>query len=172
MELQKAKAIAEELVELLRPACQRVTIAGSIRRQKPDPGDIEILAIPKFDGLIDLLDQKLKWLIGIHSLEYRHNKKGSITYGPKNKLLSHVDSGIGLDVFSTDAECWPVALVVRTGGEATNKEIASRALEQGMKFHAYGRGFTLASGSELICRSEASVFEAVGLKYLEPWERR
>jgi DNA polymerase/3'-5' exonuclease PolX len=104
-------------------------------------------------------------------LEYRPNKKGVITYGPKNKFLRHVESGIGIDVFSTTEECWPVALVVRTGGERTNKKIASLAIKRGMRWHAYGRGFTLASGSELVCRSEASVFEAVGLPYLEPWER-
>jgi len=96
MELEKAKAIAEELKELLAPACERIRIAGSIRRRKPDVGDIEILAIPKFNGVVDLLDHKLKWLIGTHVLEYRPNKKGSIVYRPKNKLLRHADSGIGI----------------------------------------------------------------------------
>ena len=51
MELQKAKAIAEELKALLEPVCQRVEIAGSIRRQKPEVGDIELLVIPKHGGL-------------------------------------------------------------------------------------------------------------------------
>jgi DNA polymerase (family 10) len=171
MELEKAKAIAEELKTLLEPACQKIEIAGSIRRRKPEVGDIELLVIPKFDGPVDELDKKLKWLIGTRVLEYRPNKKGVITYGPKNKFLRHVESGIGIDVFSTTEECWPVALVVRTGGERTNKKIASLAIKRGMRWHAYGRGFTLASGSELVCRSEASVFEAVGLPYLEPWER-
>jgi DNA polymerase/3'-5' exonuclease PolX len=172
MELEKARAIAEELKKLLEPACERITIAGSIRRQKPRVGDIELLVIPKFDGIFDLLDRELKWLIGTHILEHRLTKIGSVVYGPKNKLLRHVASGIGLDVFSTDAECWWVSLVVRTGGEATNKEIASLALERGMRFHAYGRGFTLADGSELVCKSEEEVFKAVGLAYQAPWERK
>jgi DNA polymerase/3'-5' exonuclease PolX len=172
VELQKAKEIAEELKKLLTPACERITIAGSIRRQKPDPGDIELLCIPKFNGVIDLLDQRLKWLIGTRVLEYRLNKRGSIIYGPKNKLLRHVGSGIGVDVFSTTEECWAVSLTVRTGGEATNKEIASRAIERGMRWHAYGRGFTMDDGSELVCHSEEEVFQAVGLRFLEPWERR
>jgi DNA polymerase/3'-5' exonuclease PolX len=172
MELEKAKAIAREIVYWLTPACHRITIAGSIRRRKPDVGDIELLCIPKFNGPVDLLDRELKWLIGTGQLDYRRNKKGSIVYGPKNKLLRHVASGIGVDIFSTDEECWPVALVVRTGGEATNKEIATRAIRHGLRFHAYGRGFTLADGSELVCQSEEDVFKAVGLAYREPWERR
>jgi len=172
MELEKAKAIAEELKHLFEPSCDRIEIAGSIRRRKPDVGDIEILAIPKLTGYYDLLDEKLKWLIGTRVLEYRRNKKGSVVYGPKNKLLRHVESGIGVDVFSTDEECWWVSLVVRTGGEATNKMIASLAIEKGMRWHAYGRGFTRDDGSELICYSEEDVFKAVGLRFLEPGERK
>ena len=172
MELEKAKAIAEELKTLLEPACQKIEIAGSIRRRKPEVGDIELLVIPKFDGPVDQLDKKLKWLIGTRVLEYRPNKRDIITYGPKNKFLRYVESGIGIDIFSTDEECWWVALVVRTGRERTNKKIASLAIERGLRFHAYGRGFTRADGSELVYHSEEDVFKAVGLSYLEPWERR
>lgn len=176
MQLEKAKAIAEQLKRLLDPACERITIAGSIRRQKPEVGDIELLCIPKYvegiDILVDKLDSEIGALMEQGILDYRLNKRGSRVYGKKNKLLLHQESGIGVDIFSTTEECWPVALVVRTGGEKTNKEIASRALERGMQFHAYGRGFTFPSGRELICRSEADVFRAVGLAYRQPWERR
>ena len=172
MELQKAKAIAEELKGLLAPDCERITIAGSIRRQKPDVGDIEFLCIPKYSNGVDQLDSEIGALVVQRVLGFRLNKLGSRVYGPKNKLMLHIPSGIGADIFSTDFECWPVALVVRTGGERTNKEIASRAIERGMRFHAYGSGFTRADGSELVCKSEEDVFRAVGLRYLEPWERR
>ncbi|MBA7516341.1 hypothetical protein ES705_08389 [subsurface metagenome] len=171
MKLKKARGIAEELLELLKPACQRVTIAGSIRRRKPFPNDIELLCIPKFNGVVELLDQKLKWLIGTHVLEYRPNKKGSIVYGPKNKLLRHVDSGIGVDIFSTDEECWWVALVVRTGPKESNIAIATAAQKRGWRLRAYGPGFDTHEGL-IRCKSERDVFELVGLPYKEPWERR
>lgn len=171
MELEKARGIAEELLELLKPACDRIEIAGSIRRQKPDVGDIELLVIPKFNGVVDLLDQKLKWLIGTRVLEYRPNKKGSIVYGPKNKLLRHVDSGIGIDIFSTDERCWPVALVVRTGPKESNIAIATAAQRRGWRLEAYGAGFDTPEGL-IRCKSERDVFELVGLPYKKPWERR
>lgn len=172
MELERAKAIAERLKELLEPSCDQIEIAGSIRRQKPEVGDIELLCIPKYVSGVDMLDAKIQTLIQLGTMDFRRNKLERRVYGPKNKLLLHRESGIGVDIFSTTEECWPVALVVRTGGEKTNKEIASRAIERGMRFHAYGRGFTLADGSELVCHSEADVFKAVGLAYREPWERR
>lgn len=172
MKLEKAKAIAEELKELLAPACERIEIAGSIRRQKPEPSDIELLCIPRFVGGVDQLDRELGCLMLKQIFDHRRNKRGSIMYGPKNKLLLHKPSGIGVDIFSTTEECWPVALVVRTGGKSTNQEIATRAIERGMRFHAYGRGFTLPDGGELVCLREVDVFQAVGLRYLDPWERR
>lgn len=165
-----AWAIARELQRLLIPACEAIAVAGSLRRRKEFVGDVELLAIPKFNGPVDLLDVKVQRLISEGILEHRRNKVGSIVYGPKNKLLRH-GSGVAVDIFSTTPDCWAVALVVRTGGATTNKEIATRALERGLRFHAYGRGFTRDDGTEIVCRSEEEVFEAVGLPYKQPWER-
>jgi DNA polymerase/3'-5' exonuclease PolX len=47
MQLKEAQQIAQKYVELLRPYCKRIEIAGSIRRQRPEVKDIEIVCIPK-----------------------------------------------------------------------------------------------------------------------------
>ena len=170
MELEKARAIAEQIKAVLESSCERIVIAGSIRRQKPDVGDIELLVIPKYVDGVDMLDAKIKTMIYFDMLGYRLNKLGRKVYGPKNKLLVHVPSGVGVDVFSTTPECWTVALVVRTGGKVTNQRIATAAIRKGWQFHAYGRGFTTPDG-EIVCHSEHDIFKAVGLPYKEPWER-
>ncbi len=170
MELEKAREIAEELVVMLAPACERITIAGSICRQKPDVGDIELLCIPRYEGMIDLLDREIGALAVREILGFRCNRRGSRVYGPKNKLMVHLPSGIGVDIFSTDEQCWPVALVVRTGGVSTNRRIATAALKRGWRFRAYGDGFDMPDG-HIRCCSEREVFEVVGLPYMEPWER-
>jgi len=170
MELTRARAVADEIMGLLNGGCDRKEIAGSIRRRKPDVGDIELLCIPKYEGVIDRLDRRVQGLMFQGVLALRLNKLGRKVYGPKNKLMLHVPSGIGVDIFSTTEECWPVALVVRTGGKKSNMRIATAALQKGYQFHAYGSGFSTPSG-EIVCRSEREVFEAVGLPYREPWER-
>ncbi|MBA7610210.1 hypothetical protein ES703_17416 [subsurface metagenome] len=170
MQLEKARAIAEELKGLLEPACDRIEIAGSIRRQKPFPNDIELLAIPKYVAGVDQLGRELGAMVFLGILNLRLNKRGIRAYGSKNKLMVHVESGIGVDIFSTTEECWPVASVVRTGGKITNQRISMAALRKGYRFHAYGSGFSTPDG-EIVCRSEREVFEAVNLPYLEPWER-
>src|SRR3990167_7360212 len=47
MELARAQEIAAQVLAELSPFCERCEIAGSIRRRKPEVGDIEIVAIPK-----------------------------------------------------------------------------------------------------------------------------
>lgn len=173
MELTRAREIAEDLKQRLEPACERIEIAGSIRRRKPFPNDIELLCIPKYGGLmggVNMLDQQLNDLMLGGVLDYRLNKLGSRVYGPKNKLMVHVLSGIGVDIFSTTEECWAVSLVVRTGGEKTNRYIAIVAKAKGWRWHAYGSGFSTPQG-DVVCKSERDVFEFVGLPYLEPWGR-
>ncbi len=51
--LAEGEAIASALVADLEPYCARIQVAGSIRRRKEMVGDIEIVAIPRYepDGL-------------------------------------------------------------------------------------------------------------------------
>lgn len=44
--LAAARAIAEQVRKALAPACERIEIAGSVRRERPEVHDIEIVAIP------------------------------------------------------------------------------------------------------------------------------
>jgi len=166
MELEKAKAIARDLVYKLTPGVNRIIIAGSIRRRKPEVGDIELLVIPRANYLDEILDALM--MQGIVAM--RLNKRGYRVYGPRNKLMVHLPSGIGVDIFSTTDECWWVALAIRTGPRESNIAIANAALRKGWALRAYGAGFGTPRGI-IQCKSERDVFELVGIPYKEPWER-
>ena len=170
MELERAQKIADEVKTLLAPGCDWVEIVGSTRRRKPDVGDIELLCIPKYVAGVDQLDSEIGALFIQRILGFRLNKRGSTVYGPKNKLLVHIPSGIGVDIFSTTAECWWVALVIRTGPKESNIAIATAAQRKGWRLRAYGSGFDTPNGL-IECHSERDVFETVGLPYQEPEER-
>lgn len=47
MKYLEAKAKSEELVELMRPYCTRIMVAGSVRRERANPKDIELVIQPK-----------------------------------------------------------------------------------------------------------------------------
>lgn len=189
--LDYARQVAEDLRARLSPACERVEIAGSIRRKKPWVKDIELLCIPKVERTVNLLgetanelnhlERLLDWLlicdyrmgsklISGGLLRKRPNKAGSFTYGPRNKLLVHDPTGIAVDVFTTDERNWGMALLVRTGGAEFNKRVMSRFRKLGMRGHAYG-GVTDQEGNEIDCPDEETVFRLLGWAWIPP-ERR
>ena len=47
MKLAEAQKLTEEILDILRPLCERVEIAGSIRRKKAEVHDVDIVLIPK-----------------------------------------------------------------------------------------------------------------------------
>ena len=107
----KALAVARELTAALRPLCEpeRFIFAGSLRRLKPEVGDIELVYIPRVemqsdpDDLLDnriptnLFNQKLDEWLKAGVLSRRVGPRGGTSWGPANKLAVHNPSGIGLD---------------------------------------------------------------------------
>ncbi|MDP2662775.1 MAG: hypothetical protein Q8R28_18830, partial [Dehalococcoidia bacterium] len=179
--LADALLVANGLRTNLAPSSEYMVIAGSIRRRRPDIGDIELLYVPRFEPIgqsnlfgkmemADLVDVELRRMMTQGVLGKRLNVNGNpIGYGDRNKALVHVASGIGVDIFSTTAEYWGMALVVRTGPAEWNQAMMTAFLRRGMQGHAYAG--VSRGGKEIECPTEESVFALLGLPYLEPWER-
>lgn len=168
----EALAVAEELRGLLEPHCERIEIAGSLRRQKPDVGDIELLCVPKPAESIwhtDALDAALSGLMGDGVLNFRLNGRGSRTYGPLNKYLTHLASGIAVDVFSTDLDHWGAALLIRTGPKEMNVRMMTRCAGLGFKGYVYG--IRNRQGEDMAVPDEESVFRLLGWDYVPPEQR-
>lgn len=177
---QDALNVAVLLKTMLAPVCERIEIAGSLRREKPYVGDVELLFVPrvgerKVDMFAteraDLADETINSLVRGGLLAMRPNVNGSFTWGPKNKLAIHTASGIPVDLFSTTEENWWVSLVVRTGSKETNLALTTGAQRMGRRLNAYGCGVTESDGNIIPARSEAQVFELCGVPYREPKDR-
>ena len=175
-----ALAIAGELVAELEPFCQRIEIAGSIRRRKPEVGDIEILHVSRIEDRqvdmfskapVDVAAEKIDQMLAAGVIAKRANVRGHFTWGPQNKLAVHVASGIPVDFFSTSLERWWVALVIRTGSRETNLRLTTGALAQQRTLHAYGSGVTCQGGQTIDANSEEEVFQMCGVDFLPPHER-
>jgi DNA polymerase/3'-5' exonuclease PolX len=179
--LEEAQEVACELLEALEPCCERIEIAGSIRRKKPMVGDIEVLYVPQNrpgervdlfaeTPVVAAIDLVLNLLLVRGVLTYRPTATAKRVWGPSNKFAVHARSGIGVDFFSTGEMSWWNYLVCRTGGATTNTQIASAANAKGWTWHPTADGFTRGHERHRVT-SEEDVFSFVGLPYLQPWER-
>lgn len=178
-----AIAVARELVRELAPVTERLIVAGSLRRLKPEVGDIELLYIPRFENrpipgtLFDSRDYDLATLAILELeargiLRKRESVTGSTAFGDKNKLMLHTASGIPVDFFAATPANWHNYLVCRTGSAETNTRIATAAKNRGLRWNPYGPGFSnLTTGDRLPVTSEEDVFRIAGLDFLPPSQR-
>lgn len=175
-----ALAAAYELKNALAPFCHRIEIAGSLRRGKPEVGDIELLFVPilyeRPEGLfdtkiVDVCSEVVEKLLADGVLAKRPNVNGHFTWGARNKLAIHVASGIPVDLFGTNEENWWVSLVIRTGSKETNLALTTGANKQGASLMAYGCGVKWSDDTITPATSEAHVFEMCGVSYQLPHKR-
>lgn len=194
--LHEAERLATEVLLLLAPACERLSVAGSIRRRKPDVGDIEVVAIPTLIAQPDLfggdggeprnlLEERVEELLAAEDLTPRRNKVGQPALGRQNKLLTF--RGFALDLFITDADRWAVTFAIRTGPSdfshalVTPRNQMARDRETGGSICAglchpwlEVKGWRVRHRDDhevYPTPTEESVFKQLGVPWLEPQER-
>lgn len=183
--LAEARALADELIAMLNPYCERLEIVGSIRRQRSTIGDIELLAVPRivdrfdmfglptgntFDVLGDYCTQMLRHGL----LAHRPDKNGRPAFGDRYKRLSY--QGVGLDLFSVLRPAqWGVLSVIRTGSADFSHRLVT-PVEQGgwMPEGMYCRDGALwcaRQGVAFETPEEGDVFAAICRDYVPPEHR-
>lgn len=177
----QAQELANRLCHVLEKDTVKIIVSGSLRREKPEVHDIEILYVSKRHEqpdpndmfarvMVDLADATIARLMRQGVLRPRLNVNGHTTMGDKNKLMVHVPSGILVDFFKTSLENWWVSLVIRTGSKANNLRLTNGAIRLGRTLNAYGSGVT--DGDRIIpAHSEEDVFRLCGLPYQTPVKR-
>ena len=159
--LNEAKYIAHEIVMQLEPFCERIEIAGSIRREKDFVKDIEVVAIPKpyqtglfEDGIASVVNQWTK-------------VKGEMEYGKTKYTQRILPTGIKLDLFFATEKNWGLIYAIRTGSaEYSHKVLATKWVQKGYK--SVDGMLTLNGGRVVQVREEQDLFKLLGLPYVEP----
>lgn len=171
MKLEYAKVIAEELVKQLAPHCERIQIAGSIRREKPEVKDIEIVAIPK-PYEIGLFES------GIATVVNRWEKvKGELPCKYTQRLInldhspSYPERGIKLDLFFATPKNWGLILAIRTGSANYSHQVLAMGWVRKGYESIEGNLYHKASRWERSIPEEKDLFDLIGIKWVEPKER-
>jgi hypothetical protein len=144
MTLAFAQQMADALVELLAPACERIEIAGSVRRQKARPNDIEIVAVPcerisrqpSLDSPLELgkpertnlLDARCDELLKQGVLEKRPDSRGRHCWGTgiKRAVFFRGQDYAPVDLFQViEPRQWGVIYAIRTGPGDFNRMLVT-----------------------------------------------
>lgn len=182
----RALVKAQALTYLLSDACERIEIAGSLRRLKAEVHDIEIVAVPKWevtagDDLwgtpveIDLLEDKLAGLRSIGTLRLRdveaHKADGSVEIthrdGDSYKALEYEGIPVDLFIVRPPAE-WGVIFAIRTGPGDWNQRLVTDCQKY---LRRVEKGRVYRGGQYVPCPEEEDFFAAIGQDYLPPNER-
>lgn len=175
MNLATAKHYAEKIVLWLGPHCQVTKIAGSIRRERPECADVDIVCIPRITVENDMLGTPIartnhvlaflrdyvkasNGVSAFHSGD-EHEGKQVIVQLPKCQL----------DLWFATPANFGTRLLCRTGSKEHNILLAQRAQELGGSWNPY-EGVTL-NGQLLPATAEQEVYDALKLPWIEPRDR-
>jgi DNA polymerase/3'-5' exonuclease PolX len=166
--LAQATVIAEEVCAVLRSFCQRIEVAGSIRRRRETIGDVELVAIPKVvpTGLLgDELTVDPGFIDAV-------NKWPKVKGKPAGKYTQRwPPGGITLDLFMANTDNWGLIYAVRTGSaDFSHQVLAVQWVKRGYK-SVDGRLTRVRDGQVIPIREEADLFALLRIPYVEPWAR-
>jgi DNA polymerase/3'-5' exonuclease PolX len=173
MELNLAIEIANRVHSLAQPACSRVEIAGSIRRQKSSVKDIELVAIvDNYPSLFQSLTSVGKFI--------KPGVPDIIPWEPKENakyLRMLLDGDIKLDLFCATPDNWGGLYMMRTGSGAGPDGNPYEGFVPGMfgrwkKISGGGKMTgghpTLPDGTLLSVKEEQDYFDLVKVKWIPP----
>ncbi len=179
MDLERAEILAEQVVIWLEPACERIAVAGSVRRRKPEVHDVELVLISHRDpGLFGTggeshVERLLPRLIREGKLAFDTRVKRN---GPRLKRLVLPDWGLVVELYIADRDNFGNLLTIRTGdAEFSHRLVTNRHLGGCMPYgmrQADGYLWRKVGGEDqhypdgyekVPCPDEESFFGALGI---------
>ena len=131
-----------------------IDIAGSLRRRKELIRDIDFVASSTDPAF---LAQSFRSLLGVAEVTAAGDTKSSVRFA----------DGLTADLRIVSAEEFPAALLHFTGSQEHNVELGGRARQMGMTLNEHGL-FRLEGARRVPAESEAAIYAALGLPFIEP----
>lgn len=178
MNYATAKKVADEIVSRLAPFCDRIEIAGSVRREKQDDiHDVEVVAISRkavavFGASpVTPLETTVAILRGEGTMIPRPDKLGRNAWGAKFKRA--VWNGTPFDLFIVTPETWGCQFLIRTGNADFSHKVVTPINIGGLlpPLFNFKDGRLQKAGESIDTPEEIDVFNAIGLDYIEPKRR-
>ena len=174
MNLSDAILVAASAVAALCPYCDRIEVAGSVRRKKRNPKDIEIVCIPKETPVSrdlfaePIMQRDSDFCKVVNSWE---KVKGEPTGRYTQRVIPDEDGEefCKLDLFMCVKRNFGLMFAIRTGPAAfSHHSIAEGAHEVGMRIQG---GMLTRDGVDVPVPDEETLFRLLKIAYLKPEER-
>lgn len=156
MPLGTAWPVAQDILKYLRvlPGVRMADVAGSLRRMRPTIGDL--------DFLVAAADAK-----PVMAAFVTHPQVARVLGQGPTKTSVELDLGVQADLRVLPPERFGTLLQYFTGSKEHNVKIRELALAQGLSLneHAFVHQKT---GKEILCATEAEVYQTLGLAFVPP----
>jgi DNA polymerase (family X) len=149
----RVNSLANRMIKILKPYCNKIKIVGSIRRRDKNPKDIDIVLIPK----------------NRINLEEFMKIQGKYLQGGEKESTWKVN-GIKVELYYSKSEEWGAMLLAYSGKKGSNIGLRIIARTKGFKLTRYGL-FNRKSGKRIAGKTEREIYEALKRKYKSPSER-
>jgi DNA polymerase (family 10) len=160
LSLNEAEKIANQIKTAVCVHCERLEVAGSIRRKKPLVHDIDFVAVAKNDAEWKKISEKLK----------RMKAKPGCAGSSIIKAYLPCQNGLfQVDIYRAKPSTFGVHLLIRTGSAEHNMWLAGYAISKGMRLK-YSEGL-IKEGRAVAGADEKGVFTALGLPCPAPTHR-
>ena len=160
LDLRIAEQTAEQVKTVVAVHCDKIEIAGSIRRQRVKVHDIDFVAVTKDDASWQKISSELK------RMKAHTNCSGNRVI----KAQLPIQNGLfQVDFYRAQPSNFGIHLLIRTGSAEHNMWLASYAISKGMRIK-YSEGL-IKEGIVIAGKDEKEVFAALGLSYPLPSER-
>jgi DNA polymerase (family 10) len=165
--LARAVSLVETVRAVLAPHCERIAIAGSVRRRRSFVGDLEMVCIPKMIPT---------GLFGDERITDPHfcavvNQWPAVKGKPEGKYTQRrLPDGIMLDLFMADAENWGLIFAIRTGSWEFSRDLLGDECKRKGYQSKDGRLRT-RDGTIIPVREEHDLFALLGIPWVNPEAR-
>lgn len=183
----QAMEAALALRSMLASACERIEVAGSLRRKAPEVKDIELVAVPRIatdavglwgDPLqVDMLSALVVSMLSDPAIGLRlrdvsvHRSDGTVEVQRRNgdayKALDYLGVPVDLFIVRPPAD-WGVIFTIRTGPADWSQRLVTECQRWFMRVEG---GRLLHHGRHVPCPEEADFLAAIGQPWLDPWDR-
>lgn len=179
--LEAAEPLSRKIEGALHDVCEQIAVVGSVRRKKPEVGDIELLCVPRLDEPpkdlfgrdagppASLLDQR------IEQLKAEGRLLPGRCEGPKQKSYQLGQwPAVTLELYLAPWRAWGVHCAIRTGPADFSRRIVTPRARGGLLPGGcrIADGFRLFREGEFVpTPTETEFFHAIDLEWTHPIER-